>query len=63
MRHPLYALYSAVLLGWLGYSAYNGTPFFGASVNEQRVIPKSVRDNPGAYRSSYGGYTRYIGGK
>ena len=63
MRHPLYLLYSAVLLGWMGFAAYNGTPFLGARVNEQKVAPKSVRDNPGAYRSSYGGYSRYIGGK
>jgi hypothetical protein len=63
MRHPVYMLYSLLLLGWLGYASYNGVPFLRASVNEQKVVPKSVRDNPGAYRSSYGGYTRYIGGK
>ena len=63
MRHPLYLLYSMVLLGWLGYAAYNGTPFLGTRVNELRNVPKSVRDNPGAYRSIYGGYSHYVGGK
>jgi hypothetical protein len=52
-----------VLLGWLGYAAYNGTPFLGTRVNELRNVPKSVRDNPGAYRSIYGGYSHYVGGK
>ena len=63
MRHPLYTLYALALLGWMGYAAYNGTPLSFAGVNEQKVAPKSVRDNPGAYRSSYGWYNRYIGGK
>jgi len=26
-------------------------------------VPKSVRDNPGSYRSHYAGYRRYYGGK
>ena len=30
-----------------------------SSVNEVKNVPKSVRDNPGAYRSIYGGYHRY----
>ena len=28
-----------------------------------RNVPRSVRDNPGAYRSLYSGPTRYFGGK
>ena len=32
-------------------------------VNQVNGIPKTVRDNPGAYRSTYGNYTRYTGGK
>ena len=32
-------------------------------INERKVAPKSIRDNPGAYRSTYGGYSRYTGGK
>jgi hypothetical protein len=63
MRHPLYMLYSLLLLGGLGFTAYNRTPFLGASVNEVKNVPRTVRDNPGAYRSIYGGYSHYVGGK
>jgi hypothetical protein len=49
------------LLGLTSVAEYRGWSL--ASVNQQRVLPKSIRDNPGAYRSSYGGYSRYIGGK
>jgi len=63
MRHPLYLLYGLLLLGWLGVAAYRGSPFLGTPVNEVKNVPKTVRDNPGAYRSIYAGYPRYIGGK
>jgi hypothetical protein len=57
----LFVIYGALLLGVTGVAEYRGWSF--SSVNQQRVLPKSIRDNPGAYRSSYGGYSRYIGGK
>ena len=63
MRHPLYIIYAALLLGLLGLTEYGGIPFIGARVNEAKVVPKTVRDNPGAYRSIYGGYSHYVGGK
>ena len=63
MRHPLYLLYGALMISWLGYSSYHGRPFIGASVNEVKNVPRTVRDNPGAYRAIYGGYPRYVGGK
>jgi hypothetical protein len=63
MRHPLYLLYGSLLLGWLGLAAYRGSPFLGATVNEVKNVPKTVRDNPGAYRSIYAGYPHYVGGK
>ena len=63
MRSPLYALYGMLLLGFLGYSAFTRMPFFGVNPNEMKGVPKSVRDNPGAYRSIYGGYSHYVGGK
>jgi hypothetical protein len=63
MRHPLYIIYSVLLLGLLGLTGYSGIPFLGAKVNEAKVVPKTVRDNPGAYRSIYGGYSHYVGGK
>ena len=34
-----------------------------SSVNQTKVAPKTVRDNPGAYRSHYAFYPRYVGGK
>jgi hypothetical protein len=33
------------------------------SVDEVKNVPKSVRDNPGSYRSVYGYYHHYTGGK
>lgn len=63
MRHPLYILYGLLMIGTLGYTAYNGGSLGLSGVNEVRNVPKSVRDNPGAYRSIYGGYNRYTGGK
>ena len=61
MNSLLFVIYGALLLGVTGVAEYRGWSF--SSVNQQRVLPKSIRDNPGAYRSSYGGYSRYIGGK
>ena len=63
MRHPLYTFYSLLMLAVMGVTAYNRTPLFPASVNEVKNIPKTVRDNPGAYRSIYGGNPHYVGGK
>ncbi len=50
-----------MLLGGSTYAHYSGWSL--TRVNEQKVLPKTIRDNPGAYRSMYGGYSRYIGGK
>jgi hypothetical protein len=61
MRNPLYMAYGVVLLGLLGAAEYTGWSF--QKVNEVKNVPKTVRDNPGAYRSHYGGYYRYFGGK
>ena len=61
MKHPLFWLYGLTLLGgasWLEYQGYSWS-----RVNEVRGVPKSIRDNPGIYRSIYTGYGRYSGGK
>jgi hypothetical protein len=64
MKHPLYLLYAVLLLGVMGLAEYGGLPFLGAHLNEVKNVPKTVRDNPGAYRSIYGGYySHYVGGK
>ncbi|MBY0508052.1 MAG: hypothetical protein K2X03_29335 [Bryobacteraceae bacterium] len=56
-----YWLYGLTLLGGVGVAEWRGYSF--TSLTERKVAPKSVRDNPGAYRSSYSNYTRYSGGK
>ena len=61
MRHPFYAIYGALILAFIGYAEYSGWSL--TRVNEVKNIPKTVRDNPGAYRSHYAGYYRYFGGK
>ena len=60
MKHPIYLAYGALLLGLTGWAEYRGWSF--SRVNEVKQVPKSVRDNPGAYRSHYVPY-RYFGGK
>jgi hypothetical protein len=61
LNTPFFLIYGLLLLGTTGVAEYKGWSW--NLINQQRVLPKSIRDNPGAYRSSYGGYSRYIGGK
>lgn len=59
--NPVYLIYGILLLGLTAVAEYRGWSL--SRINEQKVLPRTVRDNPGAYRSHYGGYSRYIGGK
>jgi hypothetical protein len=61
MRHPIFVGYGALVLFFTSLAEYRGWSL--ARVNQVQNVPKTVRDNPGAYRSHYGGYSRYIGGK
>jgi hypothetical protein len=61
MRHPLFLAYGLALLGLVGFGEYRG--WGPTRTNELRNVPRTIRDNPGAYRSHYSGYPRYIGGK
>lgn len=61
INNPMFLLYGVLLLGASTYAEYRGWSL--TRVSQQKVLPKSIRDNPGAYRSMYGGYSRYIGGK
>jgi hypothetical protein len=61
MSHPFYLAYGVLLLGLVGVAEYRG--WSPASVNEVKNVPRTVRDNPGAYRSHYAFLPRYIGGK
>jgi hypothetical protein len=60
-NHPLFLLYGLTLLGFAGWGEHRGWTF--SRVSEHRVAPKTIRDNPGIYRSIYSGYGRYSGGK
>ncbi len=61
MRHPFYTIYGIALIGLMGFAQFRGWTL--NSLNQEPSSPRSVRDNPGAYRSTYGGYSRYTGGK
>ena len=61
MKNPFFMLYGVMMLGLSTYAQLSGWSL--SRINEQKVLPKTIRDNPGAYRSMYGGYSRYIGGK
>jgi hypothetical protein len=57
----LYIIYGAVVLLALGVGQYQGWSL--ATINEVKNVPRSVRDNPGSYRSVYSAYHHYTGGK
>ena len=61
MSHPFYLAYGVLLLGLVGVAEYRGWSL--NSVNQVNNVPRTVRDNPGAYRSHYAFLPRYIGGK
>ena len=56
-----YLLYSMAVLGLLGTADYRGWSLTRATRVDN--VPRSIRDNPGAYRPVYGGIPRYPGGK
>jgi len=57
----LYTMYGVIVLGVLSVAEFNGWSL--ASVNQLKNVPRSVRDNPGSYRSIYNSYHHYTGGK
>jgi hypothetical protein len=59
--NKLYIVYGIAVIAGLIVAEYQGLSL--ATVNEVRNVPQSVRDNPGSYRSVYGGYHHYTGGK
>ncbi|HYL77165.1 MAG TPA: hypothetical protein VEU96_23320 [Bryobacteraceae bacterium] len=61
MKNPLFLVYGVMMIGLSSFAHYRGWSF--SRINEQKISPKSIRDNPGAYRPTYGGYSRYVGGK
>jgi hypothetical protein len=61
MNNPFFLIYGILVLGFSTMAERSGWTF--TSLNQHQVTPKSIRDNPGAYRSTYFGSSRYIGGK
>jgi hypothetical protein len=61
MLRSLYLLYGVLVLGSVTLAEYRGWSL--DKMNELKNVPKSVRDNPGSYRSVYSGYHHYTGGK
>jgi hypothetical protein len=59
--HPLYLVYGLLVLALFGAAEYRGWSFSG--VDEVKNVPRTVRDNPGAYRAHYAGSGRYLRGK
>ena len=60
-RHPLYALFGLLVVGAAAASEWRGWTFARAA--RGTVVPRSVRENPGAYRTVYRGSYRYLRGK
>ena len=61
MMRNLYILYGVIVLSTFTMAEYRGWSL--DSVDEVKNVPRSVRDNPGSYRSVYGYYHHYTGGK
>lgn len=61
MIRNLILIYGLAVLGTVSAAEYRGWSL--NTVNEVPNVPKSVRDNPGSYRSVYGFYHHYTGGK
>jgi hypothetical protein len=56
-----YAVFASVVLAALAWVHFTG--WSPSDVTEERGTPKSVRDNPGSYRSSYGATRPFTGAK
>jgi len=61
MFRKLYMVYGLIVLAAVAAADYRGWSL--NSADEMKNVPKSVRDNPGSYRSVYGSYHHYTGGK
>ncbi len=57
----LYLIYGMVVMAALAFAQYRGLSL--TPVSELKNVPRSVRDNPGSYRSVYSSYHHYTGGK
>lgn len=55
-----YAVFGGLVLAALMWAHFTG--WASTDVDEARNVPKSLRDNPGSYRSTYGSRS-YTGAK
>ena len=61
-QNPKYFVFGLLTLGLVAVAQFRGWSL--TSVDEVKNVPKSVRDNPGVYRSHYRTYyPHYFGGK
>ena len=61
-KNPIFAIYVTTLVMLFATAEYTGYGLMGPQA--AKGGPKTVRDNPGASRSHYGGIApRYVGGK
>jgi hypothetical protein len=61
MGRLAYLILGVLALGTAGIADYRGWTL--TRPTELHNVPKSIRDNPGSYRSIYSGSPRYFGGK
>lgn len=61
MIRSAFLSYGIIVLAITSLAEYRGWSL--NRVDEVQNVPKSVRDNPGSYRSVYGYYHHYTGGK
>ena len=61
MIRRLFLIYGMAVLGVLAWAEYRGWSL--NRVDKVLNVPRSVRDNPGSYRSVYSSYHHYTGGK
>ncbi|MBI5083116.1 MAG: hypothetical protein HY858_04515 [Candidatus Solibacter usitatus] len=61
MKLTPYGIFGSLVLGLASLGQWMG--FSGSSINEVKNVPKSVRENPGVYRSHYSWLPRWFGGK
>jgi len=61
MFRRAYIAFGFFVLGTAALAQYRGWSLDRMTVLKN--VPRSVRDNPGSYRSVYGAYHHYTGGK
>jgi hypothetical protein len=60
-RALIYLVFGLAATGWAWHADRTGWLTSRADVVHN--VPRSIRDNPGAYRSLYAGGPRFFGGK